>query len=73
MAAGFPGVLVLLALGLLIALAFAAVGAFIGLQHRLGRGGAGLLPARLRRCSSFSSMSLPRDLIAQDWFRTVAT
>ncbi len=71
-AAGFPGVLVLLALGLLIALAFAAVGAFIGLQAGSGEAVQGFFP--LAFVALFlSSMSLPRELIEQDWFRAIAT
>ena len=45
---GVAGVLVLLVFASLIALGFGALGAFVGAPHRLGRGGAGPLPALLR-------------------------
>ena len=46
--AGVGGVVVLMVLALLIALAFAALGAFVGPAHGLRRGGPGRLPAVLR-------------------------
>jgi ABC-2 type transport system permease protein len=71
-AAGAPGVLVLVALGLLIALAFASLGAFIGLRTGSGEAVQGVFPLFFVFVF-LSSSSLPRDLIAQDWFRTIAT
>src|SRR6185503_16981029 len=71
-AAGAPGVLVMLALALLIALAFAAVGAFVGLRTGSGEAVQGVFPLFFVFLF-LSSSSLPRDLIAQDWFRTIAT
>jgi ABC-2 type transport system permease protein len=70
--AGAPGVLVVLALGLLIALAFAAIGAFIGLRTGSGETVQGVFPL-LFVFVFLSSSSLPRPLIEQDWFRTIAT
>ena len=69
---GFWGVVVLLALAMLIALAFASVGAFIGLRTGSGEAVQGVFPLFFVFLF-LSSSSLPRDLIAQDWFRTIAT
>src|SRR3954454_16723475 len=71
-AAGPAGIPALLALALLIALAFASLGAFVGLRTGSGEAVQGFFP--LFFVALFlSSMSLPRPLIEQDWFRTVAT
>lgn len=69
---GFFGVIVLLALALLIALAFASLGAFIGLRTGSGEAVQGVFPL-LFVFLFLSSSSLPRDLIEHDWFRIVAT
>jgi ABC-2 type transport system permease protein len=70
--AGVWGVPALLALAMLIALAFASLGAFVGLRSGSGEVVQGFFP--LFFVALFlSSMSLPRDLIEQDWFRTIAT
>jgi ABC-2 type transport system permease protein len=69
---GAPGVLVLLVLGMLIALAFASLGAFIGLRTGSGEAVQGVFPL-LFVFLFLSSSSLPRPLIEQDWFRLIAT
>jgi ABC-2 type transport system permease protein len=70
--AGVAGVLVLVLLGLLIALAFASLGALIGLRTGSGEAVQGVFP--LFFVAVFlSSSSLPRDLIEQGWFRGIAT
>ena len=70
--AGAAGVVVLVALALLISLAFASLGAFVGLRTGTGEAVQGFFP--LFFVALFlSSMSLPRNLIEQDWFRTIAT
>ncbi|MDQ3858977.1 MAG: ABC transporter permease [Actinomycetota bacterium] len=71
-AAGVPGGLVILALALLVALAFGGIGAFLALRFRSGEAVQGLFPV-LFVFLFLSSMALPRDLIEIDWFRTVAT
>jgi ABC-2 type transport system permease protein len=71
-AAGAAGVPVLLALAMLIALGFAATGAFIGLRSGSGEAVQGFFPL-LFVLLFLSSMALPRPLIEQDWFRTIAT
>ena len=70
--AGLAGVPVLLALALCISFAFGCIGILAAL--RLGNSEAvqGLFPV-LFVFLFLSSMNLPRDLIEQDWFQTVAT
>jgi ABC-2 type transport system permease protein len=70
--AGALGVPVLLVLALLIALAFAAVGAFVGLRSGSGEAVQGFFPLFFVLLF-LSSSSLPRNLIEQGWFRTIAT
>jgi ABC-2 type transport system permease protein len=70
--AGVSGVLVMVVLAMLISLAFASLGAFVGLRTGSGEAVQGFFP--LFFVALFlSSMSLPRELIEQDWFRTIAT
>ena len=71
-AAGALGIPALLALALLIALAFAALGAFVGLRTGSGEAVQGFFPLFFVLLF-LSSMYLPRPLIEQDWFRTIAT
>ena len=70
--AGVSGVVVLLVLATLIALAFAALGAFAALRTGSGEAVQGLFPLMFVLLF-LSSNALPRNLIEQDWFRTVAT
>jgi ABC-2 type transport system permease protein len=70
--AGFTGVLVLLVLAMLIALAFASIGAFVGLRTGSGEAVQGVFPLFFVFLF-LSSSSLPRNVIEQDWFRTIAT
>jgi ABC-2 type transport system permease protein len=70
--AGPLGVPVLLVFALLVALAFAATGSFIGLRTGTAEAVQGFFPL-LFVALFLSSMSLPRPLIEQDWFRTIAT
>jgi ABC-2 type transport system permease protein len=71
-AAGVGGVAVLFALFALIGLAFASVGAFVGLRFGSAEAVQGFFPLFFVLLF-LSSASLPRNLIEQDWFRTVAT
>jgi ABC-2 type transport system permease protein len=57
---------------MLIALAFAALGALVGLRTGSGEAVQGFFPLFFV-LMFLSSQSLPRDLIEQDWFRTIAT
>lgn len=70
--AGILGVLVILAIEAVTALGFGGIGAILALRTGSGEAVQGLFP--LLVVSVFiSSVLLPRDLIATDWFRTVAT
>ena len=70
--AGVLGIPALLALAMLVALAFAALGAFVGLRSGSGETVQGFFPLFFVLLF-LSSMSLPRPLIEQDWFRFIAT
>ena len=70
--AGPGGILVLFALAILTTLAFGAVGAFAAIRTGSGEAVQGLFPLFFVFLF-LSSISLPRDLIQTDWFRTVAT
>jgi ABC-2 type transport system permease protein len=72
LASGAGGLLVLIGLALMIAFAFAALGAFVGLRSGSGEAVQGFFPLFFVLLF-LSSMSLPRPLIEQDWFRTIAT
>jgi ABC-2 type transport system permease protein len=71
-AAGPAGVPVIVALALLTTLAFGTLGALIALRTGSGEAVQGMFPL-LFVFLFLSSMALPRNLIEQDWFRTVAT
>lgn len=70
--AGVAGVPVLFALSLAISLAMGSIGAFAALRVGSSEVMQGLFPVFFVFLF-FSSMALPRDLIEQDWFRTIAT
>ncbi|MBI5106885.1 MAG: ABC transporter permease [Solirubrobacterales bacterium] len=69
---GPAGVVVLLALALLVALAFGSIGALFAARTGSPEAVQGLFPL-LFVVFFLSSMSLPRDVIETDWFRTVAS
>jgi ABC-2 type transport system permease protein len=71
-AAGFGGVLVLLVLAVVIAIAFGAVGAYMALRTGSGESVQGFFPV-LFVFLIISSMNFPRNLIEADWFRWTAT
>lgn len=70
--AGVGGVVVLFALSLLVCLAFAAIGAFMGLRTGSGEAVQGAFPLMFV-LFFLSSINLPRPLIEVEWFRTIAT
>jgi ABC-2 type transport system permease protein len=70
--AGVGGALVLIALAMLIALAFGALGAIIGARTGSAQAVQGMFPL-LFVFFFLSSMNLPRNLIETDWFRTIAS
>ena len=70
-AAGPGGVVVMVALALMISLAFGCIGAFVALRSGNGESVQGVFPLFFAALF-LSSMALPRNLIESDWFRTVA-
>jgi len=71
-ASGAAGAVVLIAYAVAAAVAFAGIGAAMGSRTGSAEAVQGLFPLMFVLLF-LSSMSLPRDLIAADWFRTVAT
>ncbi len=71
-AAGLAGIPVLFALALTIQFAFGCIGTFFALRVPSAEAMQSMFPVFFVFLF-FSSGSLPRDLIAQDWFRTIAT
>jgi ABC-2 type transport system permease protein len=69
---GVAGAVVMFVLSLAICAAFGTIGLFAGLRTGSGEAVQGLFPLMFILLF-LSSASLPRDLIAQDWFQTVAT
>jgi ABC-2 type transport system permease protein len=71
-ASGVGGAAVLLALATLIAVGFAALGAFLALRTGSGEAVQGMFPV-LFVFLFISSMNMPRNLIEIDWFRIAAS
>jgi ABC-2 type transport system permease protein len=69
---GVAGAAVIVVLGLLISLAFGGIGAYVALRTGSGEAVQGIFPLMFAALF-LSSVSLPRNLIDTDWFRTVAT
>src|SRR5919107_6344531 len=69
---GFPGMVVLVLLMMLVALGFGGLGAIVALRTGSGEAVEGSFPLFFVAIF-FSSINLPRDLIESDWFRAVAT
>lgn len=70
--AGLGGAVVLIALALVVALAFAGIGTAIGVRTGQAEAVQGVFPL-LFVTMFLSSANLPRELIAVDWFREIAT
>jgi ABC-2 type transport system permease protein len=70
--AGVGGLVVLVALAVLVAVALASIGAWVGLRAGNAEAVQGFFPLFFV-LFFLSSMNLPRNLIEQDWFRTIAT
>ena len=70
--AGLPGALLIVLIAVTVSLGFGSIGAFAALRTGSGEAVQGIFPL-LFAALFLSSMSLPRDLIETDWFRTVAT
>ncbi len=71
-AAGVGGAFVLLALAIAISFAFACFGTYVALRAGTGEAVQGFFPLFFVLLF-LSSAFFPRDLIEQDWFRTIAT
>ena len=71
-ATGPAGVVVLLLFSILVSFGFGALGSFLALRSGSGETVQGLFPV-LFVFLFISSMNTPRDLIAVDWFRKLAT
>lgn len=71
-ASGIGGALVLLALAITISSAFACFGTFVALRAGTGEAVQGFFPLFFVLLF-LSSAFFPRNLIEQDWFRTIAT
>jgi ABC-2 type transport system permease protein len=69
---GVPGILVLLLFGVIIALAFGAVGAWLAFRTGSGEAIQAFFPVFFVFLF-ISSMNAPRTLIGVDWFRIAAT
>jgi ABC-2 type transport system permease protein len=70
--AGVSGALVLIVLAVTICMAFACFGTFVALRAGSGEAVQGFFPLFFVLLF-LSSAFFPRDLIEQDWFRTIAT
>lgn len=69
---GLAGAAALFALSLTISAAFGTIGLFVGLRSGSGEAVQGLFPLMFIFLF-LSSAVLPRELIAQEWYRTIAT
>jgi ABC-2 type transport system permease protein len=70
-AAGVGGAVVIVVLSLVISLAFGCIGAFAALRSGSGEAVQGVFPLFFAALF-LSSMAMPRDLIENQWFQTVA-
>jgi ABC-2 type transport system permease protein len=70
--AGIPGAVVLIALATVITLAFGSIGLIAGMRASSPENVQGLFPV-IFVFLFMSSMAMPRNLIENDWFRTIAT
>ncbi len=70
--AGIAGVPVLLALSVLISIGFGGIGMFMAIRTGSGEAVQGMFPLFFVFLF-FSSISMPRNLIEHEWFRTIAT
>jgi ABC-2 type transport system permease protein len=70
--AGILGVPVLFCLSILISIGFGGIGMWMAIRTGSGEAVQGMFPL-LFVLLFFSSITLPRNLIATDWFQTVAT
>ena len=71
-ASGPAGAVVIVLLSLTISLAFGGIGAWVALRAGTGEAVQATFPLFFAALF-LSSMSMPRDLIEQDWYQTIAT
>jgi ABC-2 type transport system permease protein len=70
--AGILGIPVLLCLSVMISIGFGGIGMWMAIRTGSGEAVQGLFPLMFALLF-FSSISLPRNLIQEDWFRAIAT
>ena len=70
--AGWLGVPVLFLLSIMISIGFGGIGMWMAIRTGSGEAVQGMFPL-LFVLLFFSSTSMPRNLMEQDWFRTIAT
>jgi ABC-2 type transport system permease protein len=69
---GLPGMVLLVVLATVIGIALSSVGVMLGMRSGSGEAVQGTFPLFFVFLF-LSSLSMPRPLIEQDWFRTIAT
>ena len=69
---GFPGMVLIMVLATLIGIALSSIGVMLGMRSGSGEAVQGMFPLFFVFLF-LSSLSMPRPLIEQDWFRTIAT
>ncbi len=69
---GLPGMALIMVLAILIGVALASIGVVLGMRSGSGEAVQGMFPLFFVFLF-LSSLTMPRPLIEQDWFRTIAT
>jgi ABC-2 type transport system permease protein len=69
---GLPGMVLIMVLATLIGVALASIGVMLGMRSGSGEAVQGMFPLFFVFLF-LSSLTMPRPLIEQDWFRTIAT
>ena len=69
---GLPGMALIMVLAILIGVALASIGVMLGMRSGSGEAVQGMFPLFFVFLF-LSSLTMPRPLIEQDWFRTIAT
>ena len=70
--AGLPGMALIMVLATLIGIALSSIGVILGMRSGSGEAVQGMFPLFFVFLF-LSSLAMPRSLIEQDWFRTIAT
>lgn len=69
---GLPGMVLIMVLATVISIALSSIGVMLGMRSGSGEAVQGMFPLFFVFLF-LSSLSMPRPLIEQDWFRTIAT